>query len=69
MNKDEKVYDKNGTLLKAGDVIDDDGSTLEIYYDEWYIDPHSKDTIWRIEEFWLDAYKDGVLLVDFEKVV
>jgi len=68
MDKNEKIYDKNGTLLKVGDVIDTDGSTLEIYYDEWYVDPHSKNTIWRIEEFSLSTYKDGILLDDFEKV-
>ena len=68
MDKKTNIYDKNGTLLKVGDVIDTDGSTLEIYYDEWYIDPHSKNTIWRIEEFSLSTYKDGILLDDFEKV-
>lgn len=68
MDKKTNIYDKNGTLLKVGDVIDTDGSTLEIYYDEWYVDPHSKNTIWRIEEFSLSTYKDGILLDDFEKV-
>lgn len=68
MDKKTNIYDKNGTLLKVGDVIDTDGSTLEIYYDEWYIDPRSKNTIWRIEEFSLSTYKDGILLDDFEKV-
>lgn len=65
MNKDCKVYDKNGTLLKKGDVIDTDGCTLEIYWDEWYI-VGNRDC-WKIEEFSLTSYKDGVLLVDFEK--
>lgn len=68
MDKKTNIYDKNGTLLKVGDVIDTDGSTLEIYYDEWYIDPHSKNTIWKIEEFSLSTYKDGIILDDFEKV-
>ncbi len=68
MKKSEKIYDKNGTLLVQGDVIDTDGCTLEIYWDEWYIDANSKDTIWRIEEFVLETFKDGYCLVDFEKV-
>lgn len=67
MKKEEKIYDKNGTLLKQGDVIDTDGCTLEIYWDEWYIDPHSKNTIWPIENFTLQSYKDGYYLADFEK--
>lgn len=67
MKKEEKIYDKNGTLLKQGDVIDTDGCTLEIYYDEWYVDANSKDTIWPIETFTLQCYKDGYCLVDFEK--
>lgn len=66
MNKCWKIYDKNGVLLNKGDVIDTDGATLEIYWDEWYI-AGNKDC-WRIEEFNLASYKDGVLLVDFEKV-
>ena len=66
MHKDYKVYDKNGTLLKKGDVIDTDGATLEIYWDEWYI-AGNRDC-WQIEEFSLTPYKDGVLLEDFEKV-
>ena len=67
MDKNEKIYDKNGTLLTKGDLIDNEGATLEVYYDEWYIDANSKDTIWRIEEFRLDTYKDGYCLLDFEK--
>ena len=67
MKKEEKIYDKNGTLLKQGDVIDTDGCILEIYYDEWYIDANSKDTIWPIEDFTLQRYKDGYCLVDFKK--
>ena len=67
MKKEEKIYDKNGTLLKQGDVIDTNGCTLEIYYDKWYIDANSKNTIWPIENFTLQCYKDGYCLVDFEK--
>ena len=67
MKSFEKIYDKNGTLLKQGDIIDTDGCTLEAYFDEWYIDPNSKNTIWRIEEFEIQNYKDGYKLVDFEK--
>ena len=67
MDKEIKIYDKNGTLLKKGDLIDTDGCTLEVYYNEWYIDANSKDTIWRIEEFRLDNYNDGIMLIDFEK--
>jgi len=69
MKKEEKIYDKNGTLLKAGDVIDKEGCTLEVFNNEWYIDAHSKNTIWRVEEFTLQRYKDGYCLADFEKVV
>ena len=65
MHKDYKIYDKNGTLLKKGDVIDTDGSTLEIYWDEWYV--AGKRDCWQIEEFTLQNYKDGYCLVDFQK--
>ena len=68
MRKEEKIYDKNGTLLNQGDLIDNEGATLEIYYDEWYIDANNKDTIWRIEEFTIEPYKDGYCLVDFYKI-
>lgn len=64
-----KMYDKNGTLLKSGDIVTDgyDDNTFENYWGEWYIS--GKRDAWRVEEFRLEAYKDGVLLVDFEKVV
>jgi hypothetical protein len=65
MKKEEKIYDKNGTLLNNRDVIDTDGCTLEIHYDEWYI--CGKKDMWRIEEFTIECYKDGYLLTDFEK--
>lgn len=61
-----KIYDRNGTLLKDGDKLDD-GSSLKSYWREWYIDCNSKDTIFPITEFILDNYKDGFKLVDFEK--
>ena len=66
MNKNEKVYDNKGTLLKPNDNFTD-GTSIRVYYDEWYIDANSKDTMWKIEQFGLDQYKDGVMLVDFEK--
>ena len=65
MKKEEKIYDKNGALLKQGDIIDTDGCTLEIYYDEWYI--AGQRDCWEIEEFALQKYKDGYCLVGFEK--
>ena len=61
-----KIYDKNGTLLKDGDRLDD-GSSLKSYWREWYIDCNSKDTIFPITEFTLENYKDGYQLPDFEK--
>lgn len=68
MKATEKIYDKHGTLLRNGDLIDCEGATLETYWNEWYIDANSKDTIWKIEEFSLSNYKDGYMLVDFEKI-
>lgn len=65
MNKNEKIYDKNGTLLHQGDVIDTDSCTLEIYYEGWYVVGYK--VMWPIEEFTLEPYKDGYCLVDFEK--
>ncbi len=66
MSKDDKIYDKNGTLLKQGDVIDTDGCTLEVYWDEWYI-VGEKDTMWPLEIFSIESYKDGYCLVDFQR--
>lgn len=69
MNKNYKIYDKNGTLLKDGDRLTDgydNTNWLKIYWDEWYI-AGNKD-IWQIEEFRIDCYKDGFYLIDFEKV-
>ena len=67
MKKEEKIYDKNGTLLKNGDVVKDgrDTNTIEVHYDEWYIVGY-KD-MWKVEQFFLEPYKDGILLTDFEK--
>lgn len=68
MKKDMKVYDKNGKLLHLGDIIHDgySMSTFEEHYDELYI--CGKRDMWRLEEFNLDSYNDGVTLVDFEYV-
>ena len=68
MKTDMKVYDKNGKLLHFGDILLDKYgmSTLENHYDEIYI--CGKIDMWRIEEFNLDNYKDGIKLVDFEYV-
>lgn len=71
MKKDIMIYDKNGTLLKEHDYLFDDPTddysvvTLEVYWDEWYL--ASKISCWRLEEFRLEAYNDGIKLVDFEK--
>ena len=65
MSKNEKIYDKNGTLLKQSDIIDDEGATLEIHWDEWYI--CGKRDMWKVEQFTLESYKDGYLLPDFQK--
>lgn len=65
MNKDYKIYDKNGTLLKSEDVIDADGAILLDFCGEWYIAGQRE--MWPIEEFTLQCYKDGYCLVDFEK--
>lgn len=64
MKKSEKLYDKNGTLLRVGDKFTDD-TVLIAFYDEWYIG--GKKDMWRIEEFTLEAYENGIKLVDFEK--
>lgn len=66
MKKEEKIYDKDGTLLKNGDVVDEEGATLEVQFDEWYI--CGKKDMWRIEEFSIQRYKDGYLLLDFKKL-
>lgn len=72
MKKNMIIYDKNGTQLKEHDVLFDDPTdeysnvTLEYYFDEWYL--AGKVSCWRIEEFSLDTFKDGIKLVDFEKV-
>lgn len=66
MKKEEKIYDKDGTLLKNGDIVDEEGATLEIHFNEWYI--CGKKDMWKIEEFSLQCYKDGYLLLDFKKL-
>ncbi len=68
MKKDTKIYDKNGRLLSVNDRTYDgyDINTVEIWDDEWCI--CSEKSIWRIEEFTLSVYKDGIKLVDFEKI-
>ena len=67
MKQDVKIYDRVGNLLKVNDEVFDgyDTNTLEIYNDEWCIS--SDKSIWRIEEFVLSIYKDGIKLVDFIK--
>lgn len=67
MKKEEKIYDKNGTLLKNGDIVTNgqDTNTIEEHCNEWYIVGHK--AMWKIEQFFLENYKDGVLLGDFEK--
>lgn len=64
MHKDNKIYDKNGVLLKEGDKLND-GGTIRSFWDEWYI-TGNKD-MWKVEEFTLELFKYGFRLVDFEK--
>lgn len=66
MNKNIKVYDINGELLKDGDKVTDEYqfvNELKVYWDEWYLT--SDKSIWSIEQFSLSVYKDGVKLNDF----
>lgn len=62
--KDLKIYDAEGTELHLGDKLDD-GTTLEQHWGEYYI--VGERDMWRIEEFTLTLYKDGVKLIDFRK--
>ena len=66
MKATERIYDKNGTLLISGDLINDGYDINELYdfEDTWYI-AGNKD-MWKLEQFNLETYKDGYLLVDFE---
>jgi len=69
MKVDIKMYDKNGTLLANKDRLTDGydkDNWLTDFDGEWYISGNRD--MWCVEEFRLEAYKDGILLVDFEKV-
>lgn len=64
-----KIYDKNGIELKIGDRLSDgydNDNWLEEHYNELYISGNRD--MWRLEEFRLDNYKDGIMLIDFEVV-
>lgn len=69
MKSCENIYDKNGIKIEFGDIIFDgyDKNTLEPYYGEIYI--AGTKSIWRIENFSLDTFKDGYKLNDFEKCI
>ena len=67
MKKSEKIYDKKGIKLEFGDKVFDgyDISTFDTYYNELYI--AGEKSIFPIDQFNLTCYKDGYMLLDFEK--